>query len=139
MPSSSAVSSSAGRDREALELAEHVGEPEADEAHPAFLDGPQHVVELAAASGTSAAGPRTAIGSAGAAARGSGSQAVHIRGNGCEIAGWERAPGVADRASPGVRTAGIGSRRLAGAGTPDDGMRPANDEGDEVAEQRTPE
>ena len=33
-------------DREALQLAEDVGEPEAHEAHAAFLDGPQHVVEL---------------------------------------------------------------------------------------------
>ena len=47
MPSSRAFSSSAGRDGEALELAEHVGEPEPDEAHPALLDRAQHVVLLA--------------------------------------------------------------------------------------------
>jgi hypothetical protein len=35
------------RDREALERAQHVGEPEADEPHPPFLDGAHHVVELA--------------------------------------------------------------------------------------------
>ena len=33
-------------DGEALELAEHVGEPEPDEAHAALLDGPEDVVEL---------------------------------------------------------------------------------------------
>ncbi len=35
------------RDGERLELAEHVGEPEADEADAALLDGAQHVVLLA--------------------------------------------------------------------------------------------
>ena len=34
------------RDGEALERAEHVGEPEADEADPPLLDRPQDVVEL---------------------------------------------------------------------------------------------
>ena len=33
------------RDGEALELAEHVGEPEAHEAHASFFDGSEHVVE----------------------------------------------------------------------------------------------
>ena len=46
MPSSRAVSSSAGVDGEALELAEDVGEPQADEADAAFLDGSEHVVVL---------------------------------------------------------------------------------------------
>ena len=34
------------RDGHRLELAEHVGEPQAHEAHPSFLDGAQHVVLL---------------------------------------------------------------------------------------------
>src|SRR5204863_309294 len=35
------------RDGEALELAEHVGEPEAREAHASFFAGSEHVVEWA--------------------------------------------------------------------------------------------
>jgi hypothetical protein len=46
-------------DREALELAEHVGEPEAHEAHPAFFDGAEDVVEWPFHP-TSVAGPSTA-------------------------------------------------------------------------------
>ena len=33
-------------DREALEVAEHVGEPQPDQPHAAFFDGAQHVVTL---------------------------------------------------------------------------------------------
>ena len=47
MPSSRAFSSSAGVMAKRLELAEHVGEPEADEADPALLDGAQDVLVLA--------------------------------------------------------------------------------------------
>ena len=47
MPSSRATSSSAGRDLDRLQEAEHVGEPQADEAHAALLDGAQHVLVLA--------------------------------------------------------------------------------------------
>ena len=47
------------RDREALELAEHVGEPEAHEAHAALFDGAEDVVELAFHR-ASVAGPSTA-------------------------------------------------------------------------------
>jgi hypothetical protein len=36
-----------GGDGERLQLPEHVGEPEAYEAHPALLDGAQHVLLLA--------------------------------------------------------------------------------------------
>jgi hypothetical protein len=36
-----------GRDGEALQLAEHVGEPEPDEPDPSLLDGAEHVVTLA--------------------------------------------------------------------------------------------
>ena len=36
-----------GRDGDRLELAEHVGEPQADEADPTLLDRAQHVVLLA--------------------------------------------------------------------------------------------
>ena len=50
MPSSRAVSSSAGVIAKRFSVPEHVGEPEADEADAALLDGPQDVVELAAAS-----------------------------------------------------------------------------------------
>src|SRR5262249_32196231 len=44
------------RDREALELAEHVGEPETYEAHAALFDGTQDVVERSLHA-TSVAGP----------------------------------------------------------------------------------
>ena len=47
MPSSRAFSSSAGRDGEGLGGAEHVGEPQLDEAHAPLLDRPQHVLLLA--------------------------------------------------------------------------------------------
>ena len=44
MPSSRAFSSSAGLMAKLFELAEHVGEPEADEADAALLHRAQHVV-----------------------------------------------------------------------------------------------
>ena len=48
-------------------------------------------------------------------------------------------PAVTDPRLAGRAGGGIGSRRFCRAATsPDDGMRPATDEGDEVAEQRTP-
>ena len=47
MPSSSASSSSAGRDVEVLGRAQHVREPQLHEAHTPLLHRPQHVVLLA--------------------------------------------------------------------------------------------
>src|SRR5262249_22871772 len=123
-------------DREALELAEHVGEPEPNEADATLLDGAQHVVERSLHA-TSVAGP-----SALTAARFGVPGAVNRAFIG-EQWGRKRGRGAAARRGrpgdcAGRGGGGVGSRRFAGGETPDDGMRPAGDEGDDVAEQRTP-
>ena len=46
MPSSNATSRSLGADREALETAEHVGEPQAHEADVALLDGAEDEIDV---------------------------------------------------------------------------------------------
>ena len=82
MPSSRARLELGRGDGEALQRAEDVGEPEADEADPALLDGPQDVVELL----LHASSLRTAavrIPEAGSAQK----HSVHVRAIGGEIAG----------------------------------------------------
>ena len=134
MPSSRAFSSSAGVMREGLGRAQHVGEPQLDEADGPLLDRPQHVFLLAAHGASARAwhgarsvrpGPALPVSQAPGRVSAVFTRRSH-RGNGRETPRCEPVrPGQASTRSAGLRPRARGrpSDLLSGPGSHHDGAR----------------